>query len=256
MKFRSLHQQDSPLLLCNVWDTMSAQIAEDMGFQAIGTSSAAIAQSLGYEDGEKLPFQVLVQVVKNITRASHLPLTVDIESGYSRDPLEVVRHIKQLTELGIVGINIEDSVVSSGKRELINADSFAEFLTQITDNLNELEQDVFVNVRTDVFLLGLPDPLNHVKRRISLYQQANIDGIFVPCIVNNDDILSLTQFTDLPINVMCMPQLTDFNELSELGVKRISMGNFLFTDMYNHFKKSLSTIVKKQRFKDLFTDAS
>ncbi|GDY25170.1 hypothetical protein AHAT_10600 [Agarivorans sp. Toyoura001] len=85
MTFKDLHYQTAPLLLCNVWDVASAQLAEQLGFKAIGTSSAAIAASQGFADGEQMPFDSLYSIVKQIRQHSTLPFTVDIESGYSRE---------------------------------------------------------------------------------------------------------------------------------------------------------------------------
>ena len=114
-EFKSLHQQETPLLICNVWDAASAKTAESIGFSAIGTSSAAIAKMLGYNDGEEIPFEELLYLVKRIAKASSLPLTIDIEAGYSDDPVVTAQHIKSLAGVGVVGINIEDSKVEESR---------------------------------------------------------------------------------------------------------------------------------------------
>ncbi|MBU2760268.1 isocitrate lyase/PEP mutase family protein [Acidithiobacillus sulfurivorans] len=251
MEFKNLHNQDAPLLISNVWDAMSTQIVEKLGFQAIGTSSAAIANMLGYEDGEMMKFSELCYVVERIIANTYLPLTVDIESGYSREPYEIADNIKTLANLGVVGINIEDSVVTQ-KRTLLDAASFSETLSTIKQQLENDEVNIFINVRTDVFLLGRDNPVDETKKRIHLFEQAGADGVFVPCIENEDDIQAITKSSYLPLNVMCMPNLPDFKKLKELGVKRISMGNFLFDNMYNHFENTLSSVVKLQSFKSMF----
>ena len=109
-KFVELHLSESPLILGNVWNVQSAKIFEKLKFKAIGTSSAAIANSLGYEDGENISFEEYFYIVKRISENTSLPLSVDIESGYSDDVDVILSNIIKLVEIGVVGINIEDSV--------------------------------------------------------------------------------------------------------------------------------------------------
>lgn len=251
MNFTELHQQNNPLLIANVWDIPSTKIAEKLGFQAIGTSSAAIASLLGYNDGEDMSFSELEYMVKRIRATTQLPLSVDIESGYSDDTNTIANNIIKLVNLGIVGINIEDSKVNE-KRELINAEKFAQQLLEIKTILKAENKDIFINVRTDTFLLGVPNVIDETKKRIDLYTKAGADGIFVPCIENLEDIQEIVNYTRLPINVMCMPNLPDFEILKNLGVKRISMGNFLFDKMYQNFKELENDVLINKSFKSIF----
>lgn len=181
MDFKNLHSQNDPLLICNVWDAASAKIAEKLNFQAIGTSSAAIATLLGYKDGENMTFAELSYFVERITASTKLPLSVDLESGYSKDPSEIVKHIKKLASLGVVGINIEDSVVDK-ERMLLNAEEFAETVATIKERLQKDNTSIFINVRTDSFLLQQANALNETNRRIQLFEEAGADGIFIPFI--------------------------------------------------------------------------
>lgn len=96
MNFKALHQQDSPILICNIWDVISAKAAQNLSFQAIGTSSGAIASMLGYNDGEEISFRELEYIVERITKSVNLPLTVDLEAGYSRNPEEIAGNIIEL----------------------------------------------------------------------------------------------------------------------------------------------------------------
>ncbi|WP_313385024.1 isocitrate lyase/phosphoenolpyruvate mutase family protein [Chishuiella sp.] len=251
MNFTELHQQNNPLLIANVWDIPSTKIAEELGFQAIGTSSAAIASLFGYNDGEDISFSELEYMVKRIRATTQLPLSVDIESGYSDDTDTIANNIIKLVNLGIVGINIEDSKVNE-KRELINAEKFAQQLLEIKTILKAENKDVFINVRTDTFLLGVPNVIDETKKRIDLYTKVGANGIFVPCIENSEDIQEIVNYTRLPINVMCMPNLPDFEILKNLGVKRISMGNFLFDKMYQNFKELENDVLINKSFKSIF----
>jgi len=251
MEFKELHNQDNPLLICNVWDVASAKKAEKLNFKAIGTSSSAIAEMLGYKDGEKMSFSELEYIIKRITENTNLPLSVDLEAGYSRKPMEIINHIKRLVNLGVIGVNIEDSIVGK-ERTFLNAEQFAKTLLEIKNQLKKNNINIFINVRTDTFLLGHPNPIKETIKRIKLYEKSNIDGIFVPCIEKENDIKTIVKSTNLPINVMCMPNLPDFEKLKKLGVKRISMGNFLFDNMYNKFEQILSSVSTQNSFKPVF----
>jgi len=252
--FTLLHQQTTPLLLCNVWDVASAKTAEALGFSAIGTSSAAIASMLGYADGEHMPFEELLFIVKRIAACSELPLSVDIEAGFSDDAKITAAYIKALAQVGVVGINIEDSKVnkSNEERVLINENSFAGYLCAITTQLLKDSIAVFVNVRTDTFLLGEDEAVKETQKRATLYQAAGADGLFVPCITKTEDIEAIVSNTALPVNVMCMPDLPDFDTLASLGVKRISMGNFIFDALQKDMATILDNISQSNSFKPVF----
>jgi len=252
MNFKELHKQEKPILICNVWDVVSAKAAVNLGYQVIGTSSGAIASMLGYEDGEEMSFSELEYIVKRISQSVKLPLSVDLEAGYSRNPDEIVTHIQSLSDLGVVGINIEDSLVENGNRTLLDADIFEKILNEVCSKLKNKGIEMYVNVRTDTFLLGCSNPVKETVTRAKKYQAAGADGLFVPCIVQEEDIQNLTKEIPLPLNVMCMPELPDFERLHNLGVKRISMGNFVFNKMEQQVKKELQHIQQSNSFTSLF----
>ncbi|MBQ4810011.1 carboxyvinyl-carboxyphosphonate phosphorylmutase [Pseudoalteromonas luteoviolacea] len=254
-KFEMLHQQTQPLLIANVWDAESVKRAESAGYQAIGTSSAAVAAVLGYEDGEQMPFEALLFMVKRISASSSLPLSVDIESGYSRDPKEVAANIRQLVDLGVVGVNIEDSRVTQ-TRALIDKDTFAASLSEIMGHLRASDTQVFVNVRCDAFLLGLDNATEEAVKRAKSYQSAGADGLFFPCVTVESDIKAVVAATPLPINVMAMPELPTFDALSKLGVKRISMGNFAHLSISNQLEKIMKDIKSQRDCNTLFAPNS
>jgi len=254
-QLKSLHQQAEPLIICNVWDVASAKAAEQNGFKVIGTSSAAIACMLGYADGEFMPFNELLFIVKRITACSNAPLTVDIEAGFSDDAQTTANYIKALAEVGVVGINIEDSKVNktNGERVLVNEKHFAKYLLAITTQLEQDNISLFINVRTDTFLLGVEDATKESQKRAKLYQDAGADGLFVPCIVEAAAIKAVVDSTILPVNVMCMPDLADFSTLKSLGIKRISMGNFIFDALQKDMTTRLENILQSNSFKPVFT---
>lgn len=249
-EFRDSHQQDSPLIICNVWDVSSAIAAGKAGFQCMGTSSAAIATMLGYRDGEEMSFSELHYIVQRIVSNSRIPLSVDLEGGYGRDHQLIFENIRALADLGVAGINIEDSIVN-GEREMLAPEHFAATLKAVGRLLKEDQIDIFINVRTDPFLIGHPNPLEETLRRVRIYEEAGADGIFIPCITDARQIEEVVKSTELPINVMCMPNLPDFAELKNVGVKRISMGNFLYSTLENLHIELLRNISRKGSFKPI-----
>ncbi|MEM1137022.1 MAG: isocitrate lyase/phosphoenolpyruvate mutase family protein [Bacteroidota bacterium] len=251
MNFKDLHKQEKPLLLCNVWDVASTKVAEKLNFQALGTSSAAISNMLGYADGEGITFSELQYMVQRIMKHTSLPLSVDVEAGYGRDVATIVKNIKALAKLGVVGINIEDSTVEK-ERKLLVAESFSKILLALKQQLEKDNVPIFLNVRTDTFLLGPPNPIDETIKRIQLYERAGADGIFIPCIEKEEDIKNVVTNTKLPTNLMCMPNLPNFERLKVLGVKRISMGNFLFDKLHKYFEKELNEIAIQQSFNPVF----
>ena len=249
--FLNLHQQSQPLLIANIWDVKSAQVLEKAGYKAIGTSSAAVANSFGYEDGEQLPFELLIQLAKRVNQVTQLPVSVDIEGGFSRTVEGICQNIERLHDVGVVGINIEDSLPGN-PRTLQVPDTFRNTLEGIADHLQKKNIKVFINVRTDGFLLGLPNALLETIQRIQGYEHTGVHGIFVPCIVNPDDIKAVVAATTLPVNVMGMPQLPAFAELQKLGVKRISSGNFAYQYILKVLEETMTNIQNEQSFKSLF----
>ncbi len=251
MKFKELHNQEKPLLIGNVWDVQSAKVAEKLNFKAMGTSSSAIAALLGYNDGEEMEFSELEYFVKRIVLNTDLPLSVDLESGYGRKPKEIVNNMKRLWDLGVVGINIEDSIVNKN-RVLLNAYDFSKTLSVVTKLLEKERIDMFINVRTDTFLLGEENALEETKKRIGLYEKSGANGIFAPCIEDETDIEKIVTCTTLPINVMSMPNLPNFDTLTRLGVKRLSTGNFLFNRMYDQLEEITNAVISQESFNPIF----
>ncbi|QNK61544.1 isocitrate lyase/phosphoenolpyruvate mutase family protein [Pedobacter sp. PAMC26386] len=251
-KFRDLHYQKNLLLIGNVWNVQSALLYEQAGFGAIATSSVAVAQSLGYEDGEDMPFNDYLFIIKRIMKSVKLPVSVDLEAGYGDTAEKIISNILKLIDLGVAGINIEDSLVKGTKRIIQDAGLFTDKLRKITDALKSEGAEIYMNVRCDAYILGLSDPLQETKKRIKLYETANVDGMFLPFIVKEDDISAIVQFTKLPLHVMCMPGLPGFKSLQEFGVKRISMGGYVYRNVYQHMEKLTKEIVAQQNFDSLF----
>src|ERR1700679_1669428 len=145
--FRALHAPGHILVLPNAWDAASARAGEDAGAEAIATSSAAVAWSHGYPDGELIPAATLVTMVREIIRVVKLPVSVDSEAGYSHDPAKVADFVGALIDAGAAGINLEDGSASP--------DLLAAKITAIKKAAKARGADIFINARADVYLRNL-----------------------------------------------------------------------------------------------------
>ena len=246
--FRALHQSDNLFVLPNAWDARSALLFQEQQFPAVATSSAAVAGSLGYEDGEGMPFHEYLFVIKRILSTVQIPLSVDMEMGYGASDEEILNNVRTLVKLGVAGINLEDSIINTTGRVLKDAGVFAKTIAFIKNNLQHEGLPLFVNVRCDTFILDVANKQAETIRRLEIYETAGADGIFLPCISDENDIAQAAGHTSLPLNVMCIPGLPDFDTLHKLGVKRASMGPFLFTKVYDNATRLSGEIVAGKSF--------
>ena len=247
-KFKDLHYGKDLFVLPNAWNAKSALLFQEKGFPAIGTSSAAVAASMGYEDGEGMPFADYLFIIKRILNTVKIPVTVDIEMGYGKNNKQIADNIQKLIELGVAGINIEDSVIVNSKRSLKNTSEFAKTIEHIKNHLTAKNLSIFINIRCDTYLLHVKDKQKETNNRLTIYQKTGADGIFLPCISSENDIAEAVSNTKLPLNVMCIPGLPDFEKLDELGVKRASMGPFMLTKIYKKVEELCEKISAKKNF--------
>jgi 2-methylisocitrate lyase-like PEP mutase family enzyme len=243
--FRALHHGPRVLVLPNAWDALSARIVESCGATAIATPSAALAWAHGKPDGEVLSLDTLVAAVREITAAVSIPVSVDLERGWSDDPAAVVDAIARVVDAGAVGVNLEDGV---GAPELLARKIRACKASPSTAH-------VFVNARTDVFLRNLSaseDRVADVRSRARLYAEAGADGLFVPGIVAPTEIQAVTSATPLPVNVLAMPGLPSVTDLPRLGVRRLSVGPKLAQSAYTAMRRAWVELVEHGTYARLF----
>ncbi|XUW90653.1 isocitrate lyase/phosphoenolpyruvate mutase family protein [Burkholderia sp. M6-3] len=217
--FRKLHDNTVPLRLANAWDAGSARLIESLGAKAVATTSAGFAWALGYPDGRQLPPDEVVDEVRRIARLLKVPLTVDIENGYSDDAAKVAQFVMRLVDLGIAGINIEDGRDAPPVLE--------RKIAAISDAVAKSSNDLYINARSDVFLASLVDKSKLVTESIARgkrYIDAGADGLFLPALSNPKDIEAIVAAIDAPLNVMVVPGLADAKTLGQLGVRRLSAG--------------------------------
>lgn len=241
--FKKLHQQPKLLILGNIWDAQSAKIAQNAGFKALGSSSHAIANAMGYADGEKITVDELLFVVERIVKAVDIPVSVDFESGYSDNPVEVAKNVKRLVDLGVVGINLEDGQVTDGKRILGDADLHRQKIEAIKAET----KDIFINARTDTYTTKHKSALEESITRIKLYTKAGADGSFVPLIETEENIQAFLHATSLPLNVFLTPNIPSLDKLNELGVKRLSHGAKLYEWLIGQNTKVFQDFIKNPK---------
>jgi 2-methylisocitrate lyase-like PEP mutase family enzyme len=230
--FRRLHDNTTPLRLPNAWDAGSARLFESLGATAIATTSAGVAWTLGFQDGRRLPVNEAIAAASRIARILTIPLSVDVENGYSDDPQVVVTNVMRLVDLGVAGINIED-----GPDE---ATLLASKIEAIRNALSKAGVDLFVNARSDVFLAGLVETPKRVEESIQrgkLYARAGADGLFLPGIKQAEQIEAVVGDVPLPLNVMAWPDLADATELGKLGVRRLSAGSGISQVLWSKAEK-------------------
>ncbi|WP_455811283.1 isocitrate lyase/PEP mutase family protein [Pseudomonas graminis] len=228
-RFQALHRQPVPLRLPNAWDAGSARQIETLGAQAIATTSAGVAWSLGYRDGNQLPVAEYVARAASIARVIAVPLSADVEGGYHDDPATVADTVKRLMDVGVVGINIEDGSADPQllcrKIEAIRAASISAGV------------ELYINVRTDVYarnLVPAEDKVGEVVTRAQGYRHAGADGLFVLGLVDAEEMQTIAQSSDLLLNVIVWPGLPPLDRLSEYGVRRLSVGSWLPQTLWAH----------------------
>jgi 2-methylisocitrate lyase-like PEP mutase family enzyme len=225
--FHQLHTGPTPLMLPNAWDVASARVIENAGAKAIATTSAGMAWTLGYPDGEQMPVQELLAACRRICHAVTSPVSIDIERGYGRDAQDTGGLVGALIQLGVVGINIEDGVVP-GTQALAHPGLLCERIACVREVARHHGLPLFINARTDTYCTARLAPearLEETKKRALAYVDAGADGIFVPGLADSHEIAVLVQLLPVPLNVYVgYPGAPSAGELKRLGVRRISQG--------------------------------
>jgi 2-methylisocitrate lyase-like PEP mutase family enzyme len=211
---RALHYGPPILVLPNAWDVASARIFERAGFPALATTSAGIASTLGYADGQRVSRAEMIEVVARIARGVKIPVTADVESGYG-DAVETAR---QVWDAGAVGLNFEDT---TGEGRFVDLASWIATIRAATP-------EMVINARTDIFLDAIGDEATRFDRaveRLNAYRDAGADCLFAPGVYDRDTIARLTKAVRGPLNILGGPKTPPARELQSLGVARVSVGS-------------------------------
>ncbi len=220
-----LHEPGDPVVLPTVWDAWSAALAVSAGFAALTVGSHPVADSVGKPDNEGMTFDDLLTRVAQITAKVDVPVSVDIESGYGEDP---ERLITGLLSVGAVGLNMEDTVHSEGKR-LRSAVEHAALIGALRRSADAAGVHMVVNARTDLFLRADGDDADRVERaieRLTLCAGAGADSLYPVGRHDPDTLRRLTSELPLPVNAIALPDQDDPASFGPLGVGRISFGPF------------------------------
>lgn len=216
--FHDLHHRAEPLVLPNAWDFGSAAVLAAEGFAAIGTTSLGVAVAAGLADGAGVTRDETLALATRLARLP-VPVTVDIEGGFSEDPATVAEYVAQLGALGIAGVNLEDGRADTA---LAAAEHQAELIAAIKSRVPEL----FVNARVDTYWLQLEQ--DSTLARAETYAQAGADGVFVPGVTDPAEIARIVAAVPLPVNMLYSLAGPSIAELAALGVRRISTGSLLY----------------------------
>jgi len=226
-RFKSLHRKGRPLVLLNIWDAGSAKIVADAGAKAIATGSWAVAAASGYEDGEALPLGFALHTVRRIVEAVDIPVSMDIESGYGRTPDQLAETVKQVVDIGVVGINLEDQII--GQNRLYSLPDQARRIGACRKAADAAGVPMFINARSDLFFQADENAKTEaleqeILARVVAYQQAGADGLFAPGLLDETLIKALCEAAPMPVNIMLMPHCPSLEALTKIGVSRISHG--------------------------------
>ncbi len=226
IEFRQRHRV-GVLLLPNAWDVASARIFEEAGFPAIATTSAGIAFSLGYPDGQRISREEMIARIGRIVRAVKVPVTADIEWGYGSTAEDVARTTREVIEAGAVGMNLEDAT-GRADQPLLTLERAVEKLKAAREAAAQLRVPIVVNARTDIYLLpgGNPDAdFQEAVRRLVAFRDAGADCVFAPGLKDADTIGRLVKSVQCPLNILAVPGTPAIAELEKLGVARVSVGS-------------------------------
>lgn len=248
--FRRLHEPGRILALPNAWDAGSARLIEAAGASAIATTSAGLAWSRGYPDGNVLPTRLLAPAVAEITRVISVPLSVDVEAGYSDEPSAVAETVRAVMDAGAVGINLEDG---AGSPDLLCAK-----IQAVRNAVQRSGVPLFVNARCDVYLRSLAFGSEAVAESLSRarrYRDAGADGFFLPGLADvaaiREIVPTLDAFGGMPLNLLVVPGLPSLPELVSLGVRRVSAGSAVVLGAYGRTRRAVEKFLRDGRYDEM-----
>jgi 2-methylisocitrate lyase-like PEP mutase family enzyme len=220
----NLHKSGPLLVLPNAWDAGSARIFVEAGFPALATTSAGIAFSLGYPDGEKISRDEMLAAVARITRRISVPVTADMEAGFGRTPDAAAETARGVLAAGAVGMNLEDSI----EERLLDFDLSVARVRAARAAANAVGVALVINARTDAFHPGTLPPdrqFAEAVRRGNAYREAGADCVFVPFVGDSGTIEQLVKAIAAPLNILGAPDAPNMTALEVLGVRRVTFGS-------------------------------
>lgn len=245
--FHSLHHAPRAFIIPNPWDIGTAKLLAGMGFQALATTSAGYAYTRGLSDYQVTRDQMLSHV-QELAAATDLPISADMESGYA-DTLEGIAETYRLTaQAGAVGASIEDATgrVDDPIYELAEA---VDRVTAAVEAVRALPYPFTLTARAENHLHGRTD-LADTIRRLQAYQEAGADVLYAPGLRTREGILTVVRSVDRPVNVlMGAPGMNlSADDLSDMGVKRISVGSALSRAAFGAFLRAGREMLERGTF--------
>ena len=252
-QFRELHQGPRVLVLANVWDVATARLVEEAGFQAIATSSAAVANSWGFPDGQQISRTEMLSVVERIAKRVQVPVSADLEAGYGDSDEAVAELARGLIEAGAVGLNFEDGT-GDAQNPLFPLERQVERIKRLRESSDSQGVPVVINARTDVHLAEVGEPaarFEQAVRRANTYRKAGADCLFIPGVRDRETIRLLVREVEGPLNILAGPGTPPLEDLGRLGVARLSFGSWPFRAAMGLFRKFLREVSKRGTFATL-----
>lgn len=225
-QFRKMHHGPRMLILANAWDVVSARILEECRHPAIATSSAAVAFSRGYPDGQYISRDEMLDVVGRIARAVRVPVTADLEAGYGTTSKDMADTTKAAIEAGAIGMNLEDA--GDDESSLVDLPLQVEKIGAIRETAKSLGVPFVLNARTDIYLVPIGPEATRFERtveRLRAYRDAGADCLFAPGLHDKETISKLVQAVAAPLNILITPQCPSLTDLEKIGVARVSAGS-------------------------------
>lgn len=221
--FRALHERDTAFIIPNPWDIGTARLLAHSGFEALATTSAGYAFSIGQRDNS-VGREKMIAHVRDIVSATDLPVSADLENGFGDDPETAAETIRLGAEAGLVGGSIEDSTTTRDD-PIYELEHAAERVRAAAEVVRSLGFPFMLTARAENYLFGRRDLDNTIKR-LQAYQEAGADVLYAPGLADKNDIAAVVSSLDRPVNVLAITGLT-LADMSALGVKRISVGSGL-----------------------------
>jgi 2-methylisocitrate lyase-like PEP mutase family enzyme len=224
-RLRQLHRGPNILILVNAWDAASARVIEAAGFPAIASSSAGVAYTFGYPDGQVISREEMLTAISRITGTVEVPVTADMEAGYGNMPRDMQDFADALIIAGAVGLNLEDSGEPSGLTEIPVQ---VEKIRALRAAATEAGVPLVINARTDALWDQNRKPderFAEAVRRGRAYFEAGADSIFVVGAGDRDTITAIVHEIPAPVNILAGPGVPPARELEALGVRRVSVGS-------------------------------
>jgi 2-methylisocitrate lyase-like PEP mutase family enzyme len=231
VRFRELHAREQLFVMPNPWDVGSARLLEKLGFEALATTSAGFAWSLGKSD-QSVTRDELVEHVREIGGAVPLPLNVDSERLYPDDPGGVAETVRMLADAAAAGCSIEDYNPTTGGIDDVGL--AAERVAEAAEAAHSLDSPLVLTGRCENFVHGIDD-LDDTISRLVAYRDAGADCVYAPFLSTLDQIRAVVDAVGVPVNVLALARGPSTAELASVGVRRVSTGGSLARAAYSAF---------------------